>query len=392
MLLFRSACVALFALATAACVSASGEPAPIQAAAAPARSCAPQAAPVPAGLSVEQMVGQLLVVGFQGQSTASASAASVRKDIADGAVGGVLFLRHNIGSAANVKALTASFASASNPPPLLMIDQEGGLVSRLPAKIGFPSTPSAEAVARDNSPEEARAIYDRMARSLKDWGFNVNLAPVADVAVNPGNPVIAKAGRAYSSDPRTVAAYDRMFVTAHRAAGVAPTLKHFPGHGSSAGDSHNGAVDITRTWSETELIPYRELIDAGLVDIVMVGHLRLDRHNTGDTLPASISPDIVAGMLRSELCFNGVVMTDDLIMRAIRNRMSATDAVIAALKADNDLIVVSGDSSTGPDFPRTVAAAVAAEAAKDPAFRQSIAASYGRVMALKRRFAGGGRS
>ena len=264
--------------------------------------------------------------------SASASAASVRKDIADGAVGGVLFLRHNIGSAANVKALTASFASASNPPPLLMIDQEGGLVSRLPAKIGFPSTPSAEAVARDNSPEEARAIYDRMARSLKAWGFNVNLAPVADVAVNPGNPVIAKAGRAYSSDPRTVAAYDRVFVTAHRAAGVAPTLKHFPGHGSSAGDSHNGAVDITRTWSETELIPYRELIDAGLVDIVMVGHLRLDRHNTGDTLPASISPDIVAGMLRSELCFNGVVMTDDLIMRAIRNRMSATDAVIAALR------------------------------------------------------------
>jgi len=245
---------------------------------------------------------------------------------------------------------------------------------------------------RSNSPEQARAIYAKMAQSLKAWGFNVNLAPVADVAVNPNNPVIAKAGRAYSADPQVVADYDRAFVTAHRAAGVAPTLKHFPGHGSSAGDSHNGAVDITRTWSEAELVPYRELIDAGLVDIVMVGHLRLDRHGTGSTLPASISPDLVAGMLRSELCFNGVVMTDDLIMRAIRNRMSATDAVIAALKAGNDLIVVSGDASTGPDFPRTVAAAVAAEAARDPEFRRSIAASYGRVMALKRRFAGDGRS
>lgn len=390
--LFRSACVALFALATGACVAASGEPAPAEAAGPTARSCPAQGAPVPAGTSVEEMVGQLLVVGFTGKTPSSASATAVRKEIAEGRVGGVLFLRHNIGSAADVKALTAGFASAGTPPPLLMIDQEGGLVSRLSAKIGFPATPSAEAVAHANSPEAARAVYGKMAQALKAWGFNVNLAPIADVAVNPNNPVIAKAGRAYSADPQVVAAYDRAFVTAHRAAGVAPTLKHFPGHGSSASDSHNGAVDITRTWSEAELIPYRELIDAGLVDIIMIGHLRLDRHGTGSTLPASISPDIVAGMLRSELCFNGVVMTDDLIMRAIRNRMSASDAVIAALKAGNDLIVVSGDSSTGPDFPQEVAAAVAAEAANDPAFRQSIAASYGRVMALKRRFAGDGRS
>ena len=350
---FRSACVSLFALATAACVAASGEPAPVQAAGGASRSCAPQVTPAPAGVSVEEMVGQLLVVGFTGKTPSSASATAVRKEIAEGRVGGVLFLRHNIGSAADVKALTAGFASAGTPPPLLMIDQEGGLVSRLTAKIGFPATPSAEAVARANSPEAARAIYAKMAQGLKAWGFNVNLAPIADVAVNPNNPVIAKAGRAYSAD---------------------------------------GAVDITRTWSEAELVPYRELIDAGLVDIIMVGHLRLDRHGTGSALPASISPDIVHGMLRSELCFDGVVMTDDLIMQAIRNRMSASDAVIAALRADNDLIVVSGDSSTGPDFPQKVAAAVAAEAANDPAFRQSIAASYGRVMALKRRFAGGGRS
>ncbi|MGX1308855.1 beta-N-acetylhexosaminidase [Amorphus suaedae] len=389
---FRSACVAFFALATGACVAASSEPAPVQTAAAADRSCAPRSTPAPAGVSVEEMVGQLLVVGFTGKTPASASATAVRTEIAEGRVGGVLFLRHNIGSAADVKALTASFASAGTPPPLIMIDQEGGLVSRLPAKIGFPATPSAEAVARDNSPEKAHAIYAKMAQALKAWGFNVNLAPIADVAVNPNNPVIAKAGRAYASDPRTVAAYDEAFVTAHRAAGVAPTLKHFPGHGSSASDSHDGAVDITRTWSEAELVPYRELIDAGLVDIIMVGHLRLDRHGTGTTLPASISPDIIEGMLRSELCFNGVVMTDDLIMHAIRNRMSATDAVIAALKADSDLIVVSGDSSTGPDFPQKVAAAVAAEAARDPDFLRSIAASYGRVMALKNRFARSGRS
>lgn len=391
--LFRTACAALVAFATAACMAANGEPAPIQAATnGTARSCAAPAAPVPTNVSAEEMVGQLLVVGFQGTTTGSDSAARVRRQIAEGKVGGVLFLRHNIGSAANVKALTASFASAGNPPPLLMVDQEGGKVARLTSSMGFPATPSAEDVARRYSPAEARGVYAKMANGLKDWGFNVNLAPVADVAVNPNNPVIAKPGRAYSADPQTVADYDRAFVSAHRAAGVAATLKHFPGHGSSAGDSHNGAVDITATWSEAELVPYRELIDAGMVDIIMIGHLRLDRPGFGDGLPASISPAVVDGLLRSELCYGGVVMTDDLIMRAIRNRMSATDAVIAAIGAGNDLIVVSGDASTGPNFPDEVAAAVAAKAAQDPAFKASLAASYARVMELKRRFAAGGRS
>jgi len=389
--LLRTACIALVALATAACVSANGEPAPIQAASGSSRTCAPATVPVPSDVSVEEMVGQLLVVGFQGSTHGSDSAQRVRQQIADGKVSGVLFLRHNIGSAADVKALTASFASAGGRP-LLMVDQEGGKVARLTSSMGFPATPSAQEVARRYSPSEARAVYARMATGLRDWGFNVNLAPVSDLAVNPSNPVITKPGRAYSSDPQTVADYNRAFVTAHRAAGVAATLKHFPGHGSSAGDSHNGAVDITSTWSEAELIPYRELIGEGMADIIMIGHLRLDRPGIGDGLPASISPAVVDGLLRSQLCYDGVVMTDDLIMRAIRNRMSATDAVIAAIGAGNDLIVVSGDASTGPYFPEEVAAAVAESAARDPDFMASLAASYARVMALKRKFATGGRS
>ncbi|MEW5423732.1 glycoside hydrolase family 3 N-terminal domain-containing protein [Amorphus sp. 3PC139-8] len=386
MRVFRPLLAALVLLTTTACMATGDAPIPMATGTTTAASCAAPAAPAPSDVALERMIGQLLVVGFSGSSSGSASAAAVRDDLAAGRVGGVLFLRHNVSSAANVKRLAADFQAASgSTPALLMIDQEGGKVQRLTASMGFPSTPSAAYVAKHYSPGEAQTLYRKMADALKAWGFNVNLAPVADVAVNPANPVIAKADRAFSSDPAVVAAYDEAFVKAHRAAGVAASLKHFPGHGSSAGDSHNGAVDITKTWSKAELIPYRTLISDGVADLIMVGHLRLARPGYGDTLPASISPAVIQGLLRDQLCFKGVVMTDDLIMRAIRNRMSAVDAVVAALKAGNDIAVVSGDGSTGSDFPQKAIAAVAAAAAEDPAFRQSLAQSYARVMALKRK-------
>lgn len=386
MSLIRPILAALVVLTTSACMATGGDPIPMSTGSTTTASCAAPSAPVASNVPLDKMIGQLLVVGFSGSSSGSASAAAVREDLAAGRVGGVLFLRHNVTSAANVKRLAADFQAASgSTPAFLMIDQEGGKVARLTSSMGFPSTPSAAYVAKHYSPAEAQALYGKMAVALKSWGFNVNLAPVADVAVNPSNPVIAKADRAFSNDPAVVAAYDEAFVKAHRAAGVAASLKHFPGHGSSAGDSHNGAVDITKTWSETELTPYRTLISDGVADLIMVGHLRLNRPGYGDTLPASISPAVIDGLLRDQLCFKGVVMTDDLIMRAIRNRMGPVDAVVAALKAGNDIAVVSGDSETGPDFPQKAIAAVAAAAEKDPAFRQSIAQSYARVMALKRK-------
>ncbi|MDQ0314211.1 glycoside hydrolase family 3 N-terminal domain-containing protein [Amorphus orientalis] len=387
MTLIRSAFAAVILLAASACVATGDDPSSVIKAGNQSASCSAPAARVPSGVPLETMVGQLLVVGFEGSSPGSASAAAVRDDLAAGRVGGVLFLRHNVSTAANVKALAAGFIEAAgSTPPLLMIDQEGGAVARLTPSMGFPATPSAETVAQRYSPGEAEAVYRKMADGLRAWGFNVNLAPIADVEVNPSNPVIAKPNRAYSSDPQVVAAYNRAFLSAHRAAGVAGTLKHFPGHGSSAGDSHNGAVDVSATWSEAELIPYRTLIDARAVDVIMVGHLRLDRPGATDTLPASISPSLIQGLLRDELCFSGVVVTDDLIMRAIRNRMSAIDAVVAALKAGNDIAVVSGDASTGPDFPQKAIAAVVSAAEQDPAFRRSLEMSYARVMDLKRRF------
>lgn len=380
--LIRSAFAALVLLAASACVATGEDQAPLKAGN-QAASCSAPAAAAPAGVPLETMIGQLITVGFEGSTPTSASVAAVRDDLAAGRVGGVLFLRHNVSSQANVKKLTASFIGAGgSTPPLIMIDQEGGVVSRLSSKIGFPSTPSAQYVAQRYSPQEAEGIYRKMAEGLRAWGFNVNLAPVADVAVNPSNPVITRAGRAYSKDPETVAAYDRAFVTAHRAAGVAATLKHFPGHGSSTGDSHKGAVDISTTWSEAELIPYRTLINAGMADVIMVGHLRLKRPDAADDLPASISLSLVNGLLRDELCFKGVVITDDLIMRAIGNRIPPVEAVVAALKAGNDIAVVS---ATGPGFPEQAIAAVAAAAKEDPAFRQSIETSYARVMLLKRR-------
>src|SRR5690606_23155076 len=197
-----------------------------------------------------------------------------RKQIAAGELGGVMYLKPNVRSLSAVSAMNAAFREASPElPPLITLDQEGGAVERLTEAVGFEELPNAERVAAANSPAEAEAIYGRMAKAVAELGFTVNFAPVVDLNLNPDNQIIAKYGRAFGETAAEVVSYARAVIAAHHGAGLLTALKHFPGHGSSTADSHEGFVDITRSWREEELEPYRELGAQGLTDLVMVGHL-----------------------------------------------------------------------------------------------------------------------
>ena len=330
------------------------------------------------------MIGEMLMLGFSGAAGDADGAQSLAAHVSAGRVGGVCFLGHNARSRAGVESLTKLFNGAGRrAKALVAIDQEGGAVQRLGAKIGYAAIPAAQAVAARNGPDAARTLYAHMARDMKAAGFNLNLAPVVDLGFEPRNPIVAHYGRAFAPDGATVATYGGAFVAGHREVGVLTALKHFPGHGSTLTDSHERPVDLTPTWREDEIEPYRRLAQNGLVDIVMSGHLKHDKLTGGE--PATLSPKAIEGWLRHDIGYRGAVMTDDLDMAAIRSNYSLNDAIVRAVAAGNDLILLSNSLEPDPDLPLAAIAAIKAGVASGRIPAGRIEAAAQRIAALKAR-------
>jgi beta-N-acetylhexosaminidase len=344
------------------------------------------ATPVSAQATLEQMAGQMVVVGFQGNDVDDASVVRLREEIAAGELGGIMYLKTNVASLSRVKAMNEAFLAAAPAglPPFITIDQEGGSVERLTRSVGFGEVPSAAQVANRRSPAQAEAIYAAMAEEMADLGFTVNFGPVVDLAVNPNNQVIAKYGRAFGKTADVVVSYAEAFVKAHREAGVLTALKHFPGHGSSTADSHEGFVDITDTWTESELEPYRRMIADGLADFVMVGHL-IDTDVEASGLPSSLSPEWITGVLRNELGYDGVVISDDLEMGAIRDHFALAEAVVKAVEAGMDVLLFTNTADYRAGLGDEVRGILVSKAEADPAFKARIEESFARIAALKQR-------
>ncbi|WP_108661479.1 glycoside hydrolase family 3 protein [Acuticoccus kandeliae] len=347
----------------------------------------------PNGESLEMMIGQMLMVGFTGDDAGETGANLIARHVAAGRLGGVLFFGQNVESADAVRRLTKCFTDASPQglPVLLAVDQEGGRVERLTKAVGFKETPSARAIGT-NGLDRASLVYDRLAENLAAWGFNLNLAPVVDLGVQKDNPVIARLGRAYSDDPRLVTEFARAFIEAHHAAGVLTALKHFPGHGSSKGDSHTGLVDISASWSPDELLPYRTLINEGLADMVLVAHVKLDTVRTAslgagpvESAPATLSPDIIEGLLRGTLGYDGVVISDDMEMGSITDLGDPVEIAARAILAGNDILVFAGGAAPGRDLVATLHRRIREAAEADPAVLARIVQSYTRIAHLKAR-------
>ncbi len=294
---------------------------------------------------LEKLAGRILVVGFYGTSAPADSA--ICRAIRRYDLGGVILFDRdpihagrakNISSPAQLKKLTKELQECSPKHRLLIaVDEEGGAVQRLKKKNGFSGDyPRASAVAA-KGPRFAKHIYKKMASELSRAGVNFNLAPVVDLALNPKNRVIVRWGRSYGKDPQAVARYAGIFIEAMHRRGILTSLKHFPGHGSSTGDTHKGFVDVSKEWKPIELEPYRRLIHSGRVDTIMVAHIfnrRLDAK-----YPASLSPRVIGSLLRKRLGYRGVVMTDDLQMGAITQKYTLRETIRLAIAAGDDLLL-----------------------------------------------------
>ena len=315
---------------------------------------------------LDAMIGQMIMVGFSGSSERDAGVAAVRDQLNKGTIGGVVLYPENIGRPAELRGLTAFLRNAkSSPVPFIGVDQEGGLVQRLTKRNGHSYFPSAFSVGRNPSfasADSAEKLYAAMAAELAEAGFNLNFGPVVDLNLNPWNPVIGQRDRSFGADPNTVTMLARAFITAHRNADIVTVAKHFPGHGSSHVDSHKTLADVSDTWKEIELEPYRNLAKEGMLDAVMIGHLYHPRFSDGAKLPASLSRRAVQALRASYIGFDGVVVSDDLEMGAVSESYSFEERVIKAVNAGTDLLVFSNvfgrDPELGPKIHAVIADAV----------------------------------
>ena len=377
--------------APAAKKTAPGKPPKGQAAPAPQTIPAPvpPVAAAPKDVPLEKKIGQMLIFGFQGSKAEQKWPKAVARQIQKGELGGVIFLGFNFKTKRDTQRLMKLFRGAGKKaalPPFIMVDQEGGRVQRLGPKVGVKKLPSHAVVGR-RSLEAARTGYDKMAKELKAWGFNVNLGPVTDVNLHPASPAIGKLGRSFSANPSKVSNFAGIFVEAHRQHGILTALKHFPGHGSAKKDSHLGFTDISQSWRKTEeLLPYRELISSGRVDMVMIGHLYLSQFQnkkSKDKYPATLSPEIITGLLRQELGYRGVVISDDMEMKAIRKLYPTYEAAIRAIKAGVDMLIISNSAKPKIGAPGKYIAEIAKAAGKDTKLRARIDEAYTSILKLK---------
>lgn len=354
-------------------------------------SAAPAQLPDWRSWPLERKIAQMLLLGFPGETITPESPISVA--IRQYGVGGVVLFdnnadlgvtERNITSPAQLKTLTTDLQACAETPIFIAVDEEGGIISRLKERYGFTSTVSASYLGEINDLNLTRSSSDRLVDTLVEYGFNLNLAPVVDLNINPVNPVIALKQRSFSADPALVSAHAAEVITSHHRKNIVTCLKHFPGHGSSRDDSHVGLVDVTGTWSEQELLPYKNLIGQGVADIVMTAHTF--NTNLDPDYPATLSRNTIDGILRKRLGFDGVVISDDLYMAAIVQHYSYETAVEKAINAGVDLLILANDKLYSPDIaPRTIDL-VAKMVESGKISRDRIDQACGRIMKLKARY------
>ena len=336
-------------------------------------------------------IGQMFLLGFDG-CVVDREHWLTRAIEQDGLGGVILFDRNvdgsvqNIRSAAQLQALTGQLQEMAPEPLLVAVDQEGGRVCRLRERDGFPSSVFAEELGREPVERTASAAA-AMAVTLAENGITLNLAPVVDLDLNPDNPIISRYGRSFGASVDQVVLHARAFIDAHHEQGVGCCLKHFPGHGSAGGDSHLGFVDISRDWQSRELEPFARLISSGCTDAVMTAHV-VHRGLDPSGLPATLSPVILHTMLRRELGFGGVTMTDDLQMRAITDHYGYREAVQRAVLAGVDIMIVGNNLERKQDALTEGIAAIRELLDKGALDADSIAASLARIASLKQKTQG----
>ncbi len=281
-------------------------------------------------------IGRCMMIGIDGLTLDQETANFIR----DNHIGGVILFKRNYENPQQLRELTTSLMNLVDYPLIISVDQEGGRVAR----FSEPFTrvpPMATIGASDNADEAAREIGQVLAKELMACGIHLNFAPVMDIHTNPDNPVIGD--RAFSNDPHVVAKLGGVMIDAMQSTGVAACAKHFPGHGDTSIDSHLALpyVDYDQAYLQMrEWIPFMHAI-AHNVATIMTAHIMYT--SLDSARPASISSQIIQTILREEMNYKGVIISDDLIMGGITEIMPVHDAAINALDAGNDMILICHD-------------------------------------------------
>ncbi|KTD47134.1 N-acetyl-beta-glucosaminidase [Legionella rubrilucens] len=351
-------------------------------------------------VSLRDKIGQMLLIGFDGKNVNAQS--KIIKTIEKNNIGGVILFDYdyrtktydkNIESPGQVRQLNSDLQyfteqgnlkhHRSKLPLLISVDYEGGKVNRLGEKYGFPPTISAAEVGK-RSFEEAESSANSMAQTLKEVGFNLNFAPVLDVNVNPDNPVIGKKDRSFSADASMVGSYASIYTRHFLNQKIQCVYKHFPGHGSSTKDSHLGFVDVTDTWQTYELQPYQHLLNSNeSCGVVMTAHI-VNRQLDETGLPATLSKKILTGLLRHQLHFNGVIITDDMQMKAISDNYGLEQALVLTINAGADMLIFGNNLTVEPQDPEQLIDIIEAKVLSGEISPKRINEAYKHIVALKK--------
>lgn len=354
-----------------------------------AEAAPPRAAAIPyTKADYEHMLYRRVLVGFYGADVDSDAFKSFRAFVAGKPIGGFVFYERNVASADQVSRLAASLQDSYPGEQFIAIDEEGGAVQRLARLPEVPLVPSARDMARLPRTESFK-LYADLAKRLAGFGFNLNFGPVADVDVNPANPVVGGLGRSYGPEADAVIAYAGEFVRAHRLYGVEPVIKHFPGHGSASGDTHDGTVDVTGDWRPDELRPFKTLIADHGVRMLMTSHVTLKAGvlNMHERETVTFSGNAVR-FITDELNFDGLIVTDDLTMKAVADAMDLTDAFARAILSGHHLIILSKLQPRVEDRLAEIVSATAARALTDPLLARAIEEADAKLRGFRK---GGGR-
>jgi len=289
---------------------------------------------------------------------------------------------HNILSPEQVKDFNEALQSFSPTPLLIGIDQEGGQVNRLKEKYGFPQSNSWAKLGLLNDIVETQSCATRTASTLSKNGFNLNFAPILDLSLNPDS-FIAKKERCFSNNPVSVSTHAELFILSHLAQNVVPVCKHFPGQGSAGGDTHEGIVDVTKTWSETELKPYQTLIDQDYIPAIMTSHLF--RKGLDPELPATLSSKILTDLLRNKMGFDGVIIIDDPQMGAIANHYDLKTVLQLMIYVSVDIFCFGNNLIYDPTIVQKIHSTIVELLDEGSITIAQVEKSYKRIMYLKTR-------
>jgi beta-N-acetylhexosaminidase len=298
---------------------------------------------------LRKLAGQLVMIRLFGTELDDDTAAFIREN----GIRGACLFRQNMLDAAQLTRFTSELRTAMGPQALVALDQEGGAVVR---SLWVPPPPSAMALGAADDPQLVREVGAAVARAVKSMGFNWNFAPVLDLNNNPLNPVIAE--RSFGADPERAAALAMAWMDGSESEGVACCVKHFPGHGDTHVDSHRDLPTVDKGLAELErfeFAPFRAA--APHAPAVMTAHIvypALDPHN-----PATMSRAILTGLLRGQMGYEGVIITDGMDMHAIAHRYGAGQAAVNALAAGADMVMAIGSRETQEATVDAIAAAIA---------------------------------